>query len=82
MRVGKYSGDETTDTTGVIAPVQLFLIEEPEAHLHSQVQQVFMRRAYDVLRNHPVLGEEDLFPHSSLSALIQVTLPMKLNLLI
>ncbi len=31
-------------------PLHLVLIEEPEAHLHAQVQQVFIRKAYDVLR--------------------------------
>lgn len=33
-----------------IEPIHLVLIEEPEAHLHAQVQQVFIRKAYDVLR--------------------------------
>jgi len=33
-------------------------VEEPEAHLHAQVQQVFIRKAYSVLRNHPELGEK------------------------
>lgn len=38
--------------------VHLVLIEEPEAHLHAQVQQVFINKAYDVLRNHSRLGNE------------------------
>ena len=38
-------------------PLHLVLIEEPEAHLHAQVQQVFIRKAYDVLRNHAELGK-------------------------
>jgi predicted ATP-dependent endonuclease of OLD family len=29
----------------------LVLIEEPEAHLHAQVQQVFINKAYEILRN-------------------------------
>jgi predicted ATP-dependent endonuclease of OLD family len=33
-------------------PLHLVLIEEPEAHLHAQVQQVFIRKAYDILRKH------------------------------
>ncbi|MDN4733276.1 AAA family ATPase [Vibrio parahaemolyticus] len=33
-------------------PIHLVLIEEPEAHLHAQVQQVFIRKAYDVLRKY------------------------------
>lgn len=38
-------------------PLHLVLIEEPEAHLHVQVQQVFIRRAYEILRNRPDLKE-------------------------
>jgi predicted ATP-dependent endonuclease of OLD family len=37
-------------------PLHLVLIEEPEAHLHTQVQQVFIRQAYKILRNHDDLG--------------------------
>ena len=37
------------------------LVEEPEAHLHVQVQQVFIRKAYSVLRNHEKLGKSDAF---------------------
>ena len=36
-------------------PIHLVVVEEPEAHLHAQVQQVFIRHAYDVLRNRPEL---------------------------
>ena len=32
-----------------IEPIHLVLIEEPEAHLHMQVQQVFIKEAYKVL---------------------------------
>lgn len=41
-----------------IQPIHLVLIEEPEAHLHVQVQQVFAKKAFDVLRNHPDLQAE------------------------
>jgi len=44
-----------------IAPLQLIMIEEPEAHLHAQVQQVFIKKAYSVLRNHADLGGSNIF---------------------
>lgn len=52
MRVRKAS---TSDDAGV-EPLHLVLIEEPEAHLHAQVQQVFIQTAYRVLRKHKDLG--------------------------
>lgn len=42
-------------------PLHLVLIEEPEAHLHVQVQQVFIRKAYDILRNHEDLKDSKTF---------------------
>ena len=59
MRVGKAGKSEGADsgTEAFLPPLHLVLIEEPEAHLHAQVQQVFARKAYDVLRRHPDLGE-------------------------
>lgn len=39
-------------------PLHLVLLEEPEAHLHVQVQQVFIRKAYDVLRKCPTLADD------------------------
>lgn len=58
MQVGKAEKKEASkpDSKG-IPPLHLVLIEEPEAHLHVQVQQVFMRKAYSILRNHVNLGE-------------------------
>ena len=56
MRVGKASkGAEATSTE----PLHLVLVEEPEAHLHAQVQQVFIKKAYQVLRKHPELGKNE-----------------------
>lgn len=55
MRVGK-AGGATTLEDGFVAPLHLVLVEEPEAHLHAQVQQVFIKQAYAVLRKHPQLG--------------------------
>jgi len=39
-------------------PLHLVLIEEPEAYLHAQVQQVFINEAYDILRAHDDLGDK------------------------
>lgn len=54
MRVGKASKGATITST---EPLHLVLVEEPEAHLHAQVQQVFINKAYAVLRAHEDLGE-------------------------
>lgn len=54
MRVGKAKHKVSDDT--MIPPLHLVLIEEPEAHLHTQVQQVFIRQAHKILRNHDDLG--------------------------
>lgn len=53
MKVGKNSIIEDE----IIEPLHLVLIEEPEAHLHAQVQQVFIKKAYNVLRNNENLGD-------------------------
>lgn len=57
MRVGKASKGAEAES---IEPLHLVLVEEPEAHLHAQVQQVFIKKAYEVLRRRPELGENDL----------------------
>lgn len=44
-----------------IQPIHLVLIEEPEAHLHVQVQQVFIKNAYNILRNNPLLKGKNEF---------------------
>ncbi|MFH1805873.1 MAG: AAA family ATPase [Pseudomonadota bacterium] len=61
MQVGKLQQTSAILDRGVIEPLQLVLVEEPEAHLHAQVQQVFARKAYEVLRNHSDLGEHTTF---------------------
>ena len=45
----------------IIQPIQLVLIEEPEAHLHAQVQKVFINKAYNILRNHEKLKDKDQY---------------------
>jgi predicted ATP-dependent endonuclease of OLD family len=59
MRVGKAMKQASDDT--FIPPLHLVLIEEPEVHLHTQVQQVFIRQAHKILRNHPNLGASPNF---------------------
>ena len=60
MKVGKAARtDEETGARQVSPPpLHLVVLEEPEAHLHVQVQQVFIRKAYEVLRKHPDLQDE------------------------
>ncbi len=60
MREGKAKKAEGISDTA-IEPLHLVLVEEPEAHLHMQVQQVFIRKAYSVLRNHKFLEENSHF---------------------
>lgn len=57
MRVGKAS-ESNVDLR--IEPLHLVLVEEPEAHLHAQVQQVFIKQAYKTLRSHKSLGDDVL----------------------
>jgi len=59
MKVGKrYS---VSDTEIYFEPLHLVLVEEPEAHLHAQVQQVFIKEVYKVLRKHSELGDKKNF---------------------
>ena len=58
MRVGKAASKNPADPDALIPPLHLVLIEEPEAYLHTQVQQVFIRQAYKVLRKHSELEKE------------------------
>ena len=60
MREGK-AKQAKQDSDRAIEPLHLVLVEEPEAHLHVQVQQVFIRKAYDVLTNHKFIKENENF---------------------
>ncbi|WP_036253652.1 ATP-dependent endonuclease [Methylobacter sp. BBA5.1] len=60
MRKGKV-GKRFENEESIIEPLHLVLIEEPEAHLHAQVQQVFIKKAYTVLRNHEHLKDKEKF---------------------
>ncbi|WBX97018.1 ATP-dependent endonuclease [Chryseobacterium gambrini] len=55
------AGKKTTENDEIIEPIHLVLVEEPEAHLHAQVQQVFIKKAYDILRKHKELGNKTDF---------------------
>ncbi len=59
MRVGKAGKSKNPGADGelMLPPLHLVLVEEPEAHLHAQVQQVFIRKAYAILRAHSDLGD-------------------------
>lgn len=62
MQVGKtFKQTPDTSSNDDFEPIHLVLIEEPEAHLHAQVQQVFINHAYNVLRNNKHLKESDKF---------------------
>ncbi|GAB2174919.1 AAA family ATPase [Dongia sp. agr-C8] len=57
LRLGKATPKATPETEDRLAPLHLVLIEEPEAHLHTQVQQVFIRNAFGILRKRPELKD-------------------------
>jgi hypothetical protein len=59
MKVGKPNGG--VGPASPPAPLHLVLVEEPEAYLHAQVQQVFIKHAYEVLRNRAELGSSPAF---------------------
>lgn len=61
MQVGKHYQAAVVNEEKEFEPLHLVLIEEPEAHLHAQVQQVFIRKAYKVLREHKNLGDNKSF---------------------
>ena len=54
MRVGKAAKNQGAKDVA-IEPLHVVLVEEPEAHLHAQIQQVFIKKAYQVLRSHAAL---------------------------
>lgn len=60
MQVGKL-GQKKEIENSFIEPLHLVLVEEPEAHLHAQVQQVFIKNAYKVLRKNKVIKDVKRF---------------------
>lgn len=62
MQIGKSLSElSTEDKEDIYEPLHLVLIEEPEAHLHAQAQQVFIKKAYDILREHKSLKKNKQF---------------------
>lgn len=53
-------GEETGEVEAV-EPIHLVLIEEPEAHLHAQAQQVFVRKAYETLTHSDKIKDQNSF---------------------
>ncbi|MEX1015026.1 MAG: AAA family ATPase, partial [Candidatus Paceibacterota bacterium] len=62
MKTGKAETAEFDNADEVVyKPLHLVLVEEPEAHLHAPVQQVFIKKAYEVLRNDENLKDKTEF---------------------
>lgn len=59
MQVGKGNKTAPGESDLGFEPLHLVLIEEPEAHLHAQVQQVFIKEAFKTLRRHENLTDNN-----------------------
>ena len=53
LKIGKQKPAQPEGTNIEYPPIHLVLVEEPEAHLHPQAQQVFIKQAYKILVNRP-----------------------------
>ncbi|MFV0627289.1 MAG: ATP-dependent nuclease [Alphaproteobacteria bacterium] len=53
LKIGKQKSVQPAGTSIEYPPIHLVLVEEPEAHLHPQAQQVFIKQAYKILTNRP-----------------------------
>lgn len=61
MQIGKSSKHSSVEDSIEFEPLHLVLVEEPEAHLHAQIQQVFIRKAYEILRKNAQLRDKTQF---------------------
>lgn len=43
----------------IIEPIHLVFVEEPEAHLHAQAQQVFVKKAFEALCNNKIVKDNE-----------------------
>ncbi|WP_082475371.1 ATP-dependent nuclease [Frigoribacterium sp. Leaf263] len=60
-KIGKASSSSAQPgVAATLAPIHLVLVEEPEAHLHAQVQQVFIKHAYATLKGDASKHRQDL----------------------
>lgn len=56
LKIGKQKVTQPEGTNIEYPPIHLVLVEEPEAHLHPQAQQVFIKQAYKILTNRAEVG--------------------------
>lgn len=49
LKIGKQNVEQANTPDFEYPPIHLVLVEEPEAHLHPQAQQVFIKQAYALL---------------------------------
>lgn len=61
MNVDRQKPEDEEKEIKAIPPIHLVLVEEPEAHLHAQVQHVFIKNAYKILRHHTKLGSKKTY---------------------
>jgi predicted ATP-dependent endonuclease of OLD family len=59
LKIGKLN-TQKNETKIMFSPIHLVLVEEPEAHLHPQAQQVFIKQAYNILTKKDDIHERKL----------------------
>jgi len=60
LKIGKQKATQPAGTSIEYSPIHFVLVEEPEAHLHPQAQQVFIKQAYKILTNRSEIKEGNL----------------------